>query len=78
MLNAVQTYKTISSWIYSADKEVQLDVLTLFITDTFTKRFPVEANKLHKQLVDDMLEEIERRRQTIGICENTGTIHTMD
>lgn len=78
MLNAIQTYKTINSWIYSADKEVQLDVLTLFITDTFSKRFPIEVNSLHKQMVEDMLMSIETQRDVIGRCENIGVIHTMD
>ena len=78
MLNAIQTFKTINSWIHSADKEVQLDVLTLFITDTFTKRFPTEVNKLHLQMVEDMLQSIEAQRDKIGRCENIGYVHTMD
>lgn len=78
MINAIQTFKTITSWITSADKEVQLDVLTLFITDTFSKRFPIEVNKLHQQMVEDMLQSIEFQRDRIGRCENLGTVHTMD
>ena len=78
MINAIQTFKTITSWIASADKEVQLDVLTLFITDTFSKRFPIEVNKLHQQMVEDMLQSIEVQRDRIGRCENLGTVHTMD
>lgn len=78
MINAIQTFKTITSWITSADKEVQLDVLTLFITDTFSKRFPIEVNKLHQQMVEDMLQSIEVQRDRIGRCENLGTVHTMD
>lgn len=78
MINAIQTFKTITSWITSADKEIQLDVLTLFITDTFSKRFPIEVNKLHQQMVEDMLQSIEVQRDRIGRCENLGTVHTMD
>ncbi len=33
-LNAIETHETICAWIASANKEVQLNVLTIFITET--------------------------------------------
>ena len=78
MLNAIQTYNTINSWILSTDKEVQLDVLTLFINDTFTRQFHFDANNLHSQMVEDMMNRIEIQRDKIGRCENLGVSHTMD
>jgi len=78
MINAIKTYKVITGWIHTSDKEIPLDVLTVFITDTFSRRFPVEDNQLHRQMVSDMLENIEGRRAEIGECENLGIVHQMD
>jgi hypothetical protein len=65
MLNAIKTYDVICKWISSADKDTQLDVLTLFITDTFSKRFPSETNDIHCQFIGSMLEKIEKKRIVI-------------
>ena len=79
-LNAIETHETICGWIASANKEVQLNVLTIFITETFAGRFTRESNVLHGQCIDNMLAKIEARRYAIGICENIGleSIHQMD
>ncbi len=59
-LNAVQVHEAICSWIQSSKTEAQLMVLQLFVTDTFSKRFPAETNPLHKQMIQNMLSKIER------------------
>lgn len=61
-LNAIETHEEICKWIESSINEKQLDVLTLFVTDTFSKRFPPEVNKLHTQFIEHMLHKIEAKR----------------
>ncbi len=61
-LNAIETHEEICKWIESSINEKQLDVLTLFVTDTFSKRFHPEVNTLHRQCIDNMLRKIEAKR----------------
>jgi len=79
-LNAIETHETICAWIASANKEVQLNVLTVFITDNYAQRFTRESNVLHGQFIENMLAKIEAKRAAIGICENVGleSTHQMD
>ncbi len=65
-LNAVQTHEEICKWIASTRKQIQLDVLTLFVTDTFAKRFPESSdNVLHGQLINNMLTKIDEQREKL-------------
>ena len=68
-LNAVQTHEEICKWIESSITENQLNVLTLFIIDTFATRFPESENPLHRQLTDHMLSKISAKTSTIHVVE---------
>jgi len=69
-LNAVQTHEEICKWIASSKTEQQLDVLSIFVTDTFSKRFPeLHDNVLHGQLINNMLSKIEEKRPSVHIIE---------
>lgn len=69
-LNAIQTHEEICKWIASSKTDQQLDVLSLFITDTFSKRFPeLHDNVLHGQLINNMMSKIEEKRQSVHVNE---------
>ena len=70
-LNAIQTHEVICGWIATAKTEQQLAVCQMFIVDTFSKRFPIDINTLHKQMVDNMLNKIDQRQAFIG-CNPEG------
>ena len=75
-LNAVEAHEAICTWIASSKTEAQLMTLQLFVTDTFSKRFPAETNPLHKQMISNMLGKIERAMFECTLdLEN---VHTMD
>ena len=71
-LNAVQTHEEICKWIASSKTEQQLDVLTLFVTDTFSKRFPEHENVLHAQMINNMLTKIEEKKSIVHVSEFVG------
>ena len=71
-LNAVQTHEEICKWIASSKTEQQLDVLSLFVADTFSKRFPEQENTLHAQMINNMLVKIEEKKSIVHVPESVG------
>ena len=71
-LNAVQTHEEICKWIASSKTEQQLDVLSLFVADTFSKRFPENENTLHAQMINNMLVKIEEKKSIVHVPESVG------
>ncbi len=71
-LNAIQTHEEICKWIASSKTEQQLDVLTLFVADTFSKRFPESENVLHAQMITNMLAKIEEKKNGLHVSESVG------
>lgn len=66
-LNAVQTHEEICKWIASTKTEQQLLILSSFVDDTFSKKYPSNENDLHAQMRTNMINKIQTKWNEVSI-----------